>query len=68
MNGRVQANGPGTGPRETDIDLVETRAAIQGDSKTNVTGVTTMGGCSMGLDKMAGSNRVWVSKQKQTES
>ena len=58
MKGQVQANGQGTGPRDTDIDLVETRAAIQGDLQTNVTGVTTMGCCSMGPNKIAGSNRV----------
>ena len=52
MNGRVQANGRGTGPRDTDIDLVETRAAIQGDLQTNVTGVTTVGCCSMGTTKL----------------
>ena len=34
-----------------NIDLVETRAAIHGDLQKNVTGVTTMGGCSMGPNK-----------------
>ena len=59
----VQAKGPGTGTKDTNIDLIETRAAINKRCAGSVTGVTARGGCSTGPDKMADSNRVWASRQ-----